>query len=147
MAQIAEVHVDPETGAVQVLKMTSAHDVGVVINPIGHQGQINGGVVQGIGHALTEELALDAGRVVNPSLADYKLPSMADLPELRTALVESEEGVGPYRTKGIGEYAIEGVSAAVANAIADAAGVRITDGPVTAEKVYRALRERERRES
>ena len=146
MAQIAEAHVDPETGAVQVLKITSAHDVGVVINPVGHQGQINGGVVQGIGNALTEELALDAGRVVNPSLADYKLPSIADLPELRTALVESEEGVGPYRTKGIGEYAIEGVSAAVANAVADAVGVRITDGPITAEKVYRALRERARRE-
>ncbi len=142
MAQVAEVRVDPETGAVELLRLTSAHDVGVVINPVGHQGQINGGVVQGVGHALTEELALDAGRVINPSLADYKLPSIADLPELRTALVESEEGVGPYRTKGIGEYAIEGVSAAVANAVADAAGVRIADAPVTAEKVYRALQER-----
>ena len=139
MAQIAEVRVDPETGEVALLKLTSAHDVGVVINPIGHQGQINGGVVQGIGHALTEELTLQDGRVVNPGLADYKMPSIADLPELRTALVESEEGVGPYRTKGIGEYAIEGISAAVANAVADAIGVRITDAPVTAEKVYRAL--------
>ncbi|MYF65033.1 MAG: molybdopterin-dependent oxidoreductase, partial [Chloroflexi bacterium] len=144
MAQVAEVRVDPETGRVELLKLTSAHDVGVIINPIGHQGQINGGVVQGIGHALTEELMLQDGRVVNPTLADYKLPSIADLPELRTALVESEEGVGPYRTKGIGEYAIEGISAAVANAVADAVGVRIADAPVTAEKVYRALRERER---
>ncbi len=144
MAQVAEVRVDPETGRVELLKLTSAHDVGVIINPIGHQGQINGGIVQGIGHALTEELMLQDGRVVNPSLADYKLPSIADLPELRTALVESEEGVGPYRTKGIGEYAIEGISAAVANAVADAVGVRITDAPVTAEKVYRALRERDR---
>ena len=142
MAQVAEVRVDPETGRVELLKLTSAHDVGVVINPIGHQGQINGGVVQGIGHALTEELMLEDGRVVNPTLADYKLPSIADLPELRTALVESEEGVGPYRTKGIGEYAIEGISAAVANAVADAVGVRIADAPVTAEKVYRALRDR-----
>ena len=142
MAQIAEVRVDEETGAVELLRITSAHDVGTVINPVGHQGQINGGVVQGVGHALTEELALDGGRVANPSLADYKLPSIADAPELRTALVESEEGVGPYRTKGIGEYAIEGIAAAVANAVADAVGVRIADAPVTAEKVYRALQER-----
>ncbi len=139
MVQIAEVRVDPETGAVQLLKLTSAHDVGVVINPIGHQGQINGGVIQGMGNALTEELLVENGHVVNPSFADYKLPSIADLPEMRTALVESEEGVGPYRTKGIGEYAIEGVTAAIANAVADAIGVRITDTPVTAEKVYRAL--------
>ena len=144
MAQVAEVRVDPETGEVELLKLTSAHDVGVIINPVGHQGQINGGIVQGIGHALTEELVLQGGRVVNPSLADYKMPSIADLPELRTALVESEEGIGPYRTKGIGEYAIEGISAAVANAVADAVGVRIADAPVTAEKVFRALQEGDR---
>ncbi len=142
MAQVAEVRVDPETGAIELLQLTSAHDIGVVINPPGHQGQINGGVMQGVGHALAEELTLDAGRVTNPSFADYKLPSAADIPRLRTALVESEDGVGPHRTKGIGEYAIEGVPAAVANAVADAVGVRIADAPVTAEKVRRALRER-----
>lgn len=140
MVQIAEVKVDPETGRVEVLKLTSAHDVGVVINPIGHQGQINGGVIQGLGHALTEELLLDGGIVTNPSFADYKLPSIADIPTMQTVLVESEEGVGPYRTKGIGEYSIEGISAAVANAVADAVGVRIADAPITAEKVYRALK-------
>lgn len=140
MVQVAEVHVDREMGQIELLKMTSAHDVGVVLDPTGHRGQINGGVVQGIGHALIEELTVEGGVVRNPSFADYKVPSMADLPVLRTALVESEEGVGPYRTKGIGEYAIEGVSAAVANAVADASGARITDAPITAEKVYRALR-------
>jgi CO/xanthine dehydrogenase Mo-binding subunit len=140
MAAIAEVSVDPETGAVKLLSVTSAHDVGQVLNPIGHQGQVNGGIMQAIGHSLMEEVGVgEDGRVDVASLADYKLPTFADVPELRTALVESESGLGPYRTKGIGEYAIEALAAAVANAVADACGARVTSLPVTAEKVYRAL--------
>lgn len=138
MAQVAEVSVDAETGEIKLLRVTSAHDVGQVLNPIGHQGQINGGVMQAIGHSLMEEVGVgDDGRVDVASLADYKLPTAIDLPELRTALVESEDGLGPYRTKGIGEYAIEALAAAIANAVADASGVRVTSLPITSEKVFR----------
>ena len=139
MVQIAEVQVDKETGKATLLKLTSAHDVGVVINPTGHQGQINGGVAQGLGQAMSEELIVDQGYVQTLSFADYKLPAITDMPQLITALVSSDEGSGPYKTKGIGEYAIEGIAAAVANAVHDACGVRISDAPVTAEKIYKEL--------
>ena len=138
MAQIAEVSVDFETGEIKLLRVTSAHDVGQVLNPMGHQGQINGGVIQALGHSLMEEIGVgDNGAVDVASLADYKLPTTMDLPELRTALVESEDGLGPYRTKGIGEYSIEALAAAIANAVADASGIRVTSLPLTAEKVHK----------
>ena len=141
-AQVAEVAVDPETGEVRLLGLTTAHDVGRVINPIGHQGQINGGVVQGVGYALIEEMRVEEGRVTSLSLGDYKLPTTRDVPPLRTVLLESESGQGPYNIKAIGELPVSPVAAAVANAVADAVGVRVRDLPITAEKVYRALRER-----
>ena len=140
-AQVAEVLVDPETGEVKLLTLTTAHDVGRVINPLAHQGQINGAVVQGIGQAMMEELRLEEGRVQNLSFGDYKLPTTMDLPELRTALVESpDSGVGPYNIKGIGEPPIGPVAPAIANAIEDAIGVRVRDLPITSEKVYDALK-------
>ena len=139
MVQIAEVAIDKETGRITLLKLTSAHDVGVVINPTGHQGQINGGVAQGLGQAMMEELIVDQGYVQTLSFADYKLPAITDMPQLVTALVTTDEGRGPYKTKGIGEYSIEGSAAAVANAVQDACGVRISDAPVTAEKIYQKL--------
>ena len=139
VAQIAEVAVDPETGAVDVLGITTAHDVGRVLNPIGHQGQINGGVIQGLGYALMEELRLEDGRVTTLSFGDYKIPSMRDVPPLRTVLLEGGRGSGPYDVKGIGETPNTPVAAAIANAVADAVGVRIHELPITAEKVYRAL--------
>ena len=139
-AQVAEVVVDPETGEVTLLKLTTAHDVGQVLNAIGHQGQINGGVMQGIGFAMMEELRVEDGRVTNVSLGDYKIPTMRDLPELRTVLVRAEKGSGPYGVKGIGELPMVPVAAAIANAIEDAVGVRIRDLPVTAEKVYGELK-------
>ncbi len=140
-AQVAEVAVDRETGQVRLLTMTTAHDTGKILNPIGHQGQVNGGVVQGIGFGLQEELAVEDGRVTTASFADYKIPTAADLPELRTVLLDEEEGGGwgPYRIKGIGEQSNSQAAPAIANAVADAVGVRIRDLPVTAEKVYRAL--------
>lgn len=144
-AQAAEVEVDPETGQVRVLHFVSAHDVGRVLNPIGHQGQVNGGFMQGLGQALMEELQLDGGRVSTLSLGDYKIPTMRDVPPLTTVLLESETGVGPYDVKAIGEGPIGPVAPAIANAIADAVGVRISSLPLTAEKVYRALRERDSR--
>ena len=141
MVQIAEVSVDRETGQITLLRVTSAHDTGQVLNPIGHQGQINGGVVQAIGHSLMEEIGVGSnGQVDVANLNDYRMPTMADLPVLNTALVESEDGLGPYRTKGIGEYSIEALAAAVANAVADASGVRVASLPVTAEKLYALIK-------
>jgi CO/xanthine dehydrogenase Mo-binding subunit len=139
-AQIAEVSVDPETGEVKLLNFTTAHDVGRIINPIGHQGQINGGVMQGIGYALMEELRVEDGRVTSLSMGDYKVPTMRDIPPMKTVLVEAEQGVGPYNIKGIGETPIGPVAPAIANAVADATGARIRTLPITAEKVYEALR-------
>jgi len=141
-AQVAEVAVDPDTGAVQLLRLTTAHDVGKILNPLDHQGQIEGAVMQGIGYALSEELSLDEGRVTSTSFGEYKVPNMQDIPMLHTLILESESGPGPYHSKGIGENPIGPVAPAIANAVADAVGVRIRDLPITAEKVYRALAER-----
>ena len=138
-AQVAEVAVDPETGAVQLLRFTTAHDVGQVLNPMDHQGQIEGAVMQGIGYALSEELAVDEGRVTSVSFGEYKIPNIQDIPALHTLVLESESGPGPYNAKGIGENPIGPVAPAIANAVADAVGVRIKDLPITAEKVYSAL--------
>ena len=136
---MAEVAVDPETGQIKLLRYTTAHDVGQIVNPIGHQGQIDGSIMQGVGYGLMEELQVEEGRVINLSFGDYKLPTMRDVPPLTTVLVESANGVGPYHIKGIGESPLTPVAPAIANAVADAAGVRIRELPLTAEKVYRAL--------
>ena len=138
-AQVAEVEVDQETGQVKVLRVVSAHDVGTVINPLGHQGQINGGFVTGLGLAVTEELVSEDGRVINGNLGDYKLPNILDIPPLETVLVASAGGVGPYDAKAIGELANNATAAAIANAVADASGARLFELPVTAERVYKAL--------
>lgn len=140
VAQVAEVSVDKETGEVRVLNFTTAHDVGTIVNPVGHQGQIYGAFMQGIGYALMEELPVEDGRVTTASLADYKVPNIADIPPLRTVLVPSESGVGPYQIKGIGENPIAPVAAAIANAVADAVGVRVRTLPISAEKVYAGLK-------
>jgi CO/xanthine dehydrogenase Mo-binding subunit len=139
-AQAAEVSVDPETGEVRLLKLVSAHDVGQIINTREHQGQINGGVMNGIGFAMMEELRFEDGRVTTGSLGDYKIPTMRDIPELKTVLLEQTRGNGPYGVKGIGEIPTIPTAAAIANAIADACGARIRDLPITAEKVYHALK-------
>jgi CO/xanthine dehydrogenase Mo-binding subunit len=139
-AQVAEVEVDSETGAVRVCRIVSAHDVGTIINPISHQGQIDGSTVMGLGQGIMEELVMERGRVVNANLGDYKLPTVKDIPELKTVLFESAGGVGPLNAKPIGEFANNCPPAAIANAVADAVGVRLFDLPVTAEKIYRALR-------
>ncbi len=141
-AQAAEVAVDPETGQVTVRRFTTAHDVGTVINPLGHQGQIEGGLVQGLGFALSEELRTEDGRISTLSLGDFKLPTTQDIPPLTTVLLEDPVGPGPFGAKAIGEGSISAVAPAIANAVADACGVRVQDLPITAEKVYVALRER-----
>jgi CO/xanthine dehydrogenase Mo-binding subunit len=141
-AQVAEVAIDPQTGQVTVRRFTTAHDVGTIINPLGHQGQIEGGLVQGLGFALSEELGTEDGRISTLSLGDVKLPTVADIPPLTTVLLEDPVGPGPFRAKAIGEGSISAVAPAIANAVADACGVRILDLPITAEKVYFALKEK-----
>jgi nicotinate dehydrogenase medium molybdopterin subunit len=141
-AQVAEVEVDPETGQVTVNQIVTAHDVGTVINPQAHQGQIEGGVIQGLGYALMEEMLHEDGRVSTLSLGDYKIPTIRDIPALVTVLLEPSTGPAPFQSKGIGESSNTPVAGAIANAVADAVGVRITDLPITAEKVLKALREK-----
>ena len=138
-AQVAEVSVDPQTGEVRLLKLTTAHDTGVIMNPTGHQGQIDGGVVQGLGYGLIEYLPVEDGRVQVAHFGEYKIPTAKDIPPLETVIIASDHGVGPYNVKGIGENPITPVAPAIANAIEDAVGMRIKDLPITAEKIYEAL--------
>src|SRR5262245_28254327 len=142
-AQIAEVYVDPETGEITLRNMVSAHTTGKVINPLMHQGQIDGGVVFGLGYALTEEVQFDGARVTTTNFGEFKIPNIRDIPPLKTDVMENvPSGPGPYNSLAIGEVANTPTAAAVANAVADACGIRITDLPVTSEKVYRALKAR-----
>jgi len=138
-AYMVEVAVDPETGHVQPLDAVLVADVGTIINPLGHQGQLEGGFVFGMGNALTEELLFDEGKITNLSLGDYKLPTVADVPPLRTILLVSDTGPGPFGAKLAGELTNNSVPPAYANAVADAVGVRIRTLPVTAERVFEAL--------
>jgi CO/xanthine dehydrogenase Mo-binding subunit len=139
-AQVAEVAVDPDTGAVTLRRLTTAHDTGMIMNPVGHQGQIEGGVVQGIGYGLIEYLPVEEGRVQVANFGEYKIPTVKDIPALKTVIIAGKEGVGPYNVKGIGENPISPPAPAIANAIEDAVGVRIKDLPITSEKVYAAMR-------
>ena len=132
----AEVEVDPGTGLVRVLRYAAAHDIGRAVNPTLIEGQIEGGVMQGIGMALMEEVLYDKhGRRTNTNWTDYKLPTLADLPEIRPIIVEHPTSVGPHGNKGLGESPVLHGPAAVANAIAAATGVRFRSLPITAEKV------------
>ena len=133
-AQVAEVEVDPETGAIKVRKFVTAHDVGTIHNPMTHQGQIDGAIMQGVGYALMEQLASEEGHISTLSMGEVKTPTMQDMPELVTVLVESPGGNGPYGAKTIGEQPLPPVAPAIANAVYDAVGVRIQDLPITAEK-------------
>ena len=141
-AQVAEVEVDPETGEVKVNKFITAHDVGTVLNPLFHQGQIEGGVIQGLGYALMEEMETEEGRISNLSLGDYKIPTIKDIPELVTVLLEPGGGPAPFESKGIGESSNTPVAAAIANAVHDAIGTPVMQLPITAERVLRAIRGR-----
>jgi CO/xanthine dehydrogenase Mo-binding subunit len=139
VAQVAEVEVDRETGQAKLHRFVTAHDVGTIINPVAHQGQIDGGAVMAIGSSLMEELIADNGKITTTSLGEYKLPSIADIPSFKTVLVRSPGGPGPYEAKGIGEHANVSPPAAIANAVHDACGVRLFDLPITAEKIFRSL--------
>jgi CO/xanthine dehydrogenase Mo-binding subunit len=148
--QVAEVEVDPDTGEVKVLELTALQDVGFALNPLSVQGQIEGGAVQGLGYALSEEMKFDAnGRLTNPHLLDYKLPSILDVPRVKPVLIEEPitGGPSPYGAKGVGEPPIVPTAAAVANAVYDAVGVRVTSLPLTAEKVLQALKEKKEKKA
>jgi len=136
-----EVEVDTETGHVRVAKLVNVVDVGRPINPRIVETQISGAAVMQLGFTMQEKMELDAGQVTNASLADYKIPSILDIPaDMQNEAVEAEQASGPFGAKGVGESGTFAVSPAIANAIEDAVGVRLTALPLTAEAVYRALR-------
>ena len=141
-AQVAEVKVDAETGQVEVKRLITAHDTGTVLNSVAHQGQIDGGIIQGMGFALMEETPVVEGRVAALNLGEFKMPSIRDIPRLETLILDSMAGPVPYQGKAIGEIPNVPTAAAIANAIADAVGLRLFDLPLTSEKIYWALRNR-----
>jgi CO/xanthine dehydrogenase Mo-binding subunit len=136
----AEVEVDTETGRVRVTRLVNAADCGKPINPGVAQTQLSGAAVMQLGFTMSENMVLDGGQVTNASLADYKIPGINDIPPMENELIDAEQHSGPFGGKGLGESGTFGVSPAIANAIHDAVGVRITELPITAEAVLRALR-------
>lgn len=139
-AQIAHVRVDPATGEVTLLGIVAAQDVGRALNPALVEGQIHGGVAQGIGWALHEGLIYDDnGQPLNPTLMDYSLPAAPQVPPIEVRLVEVPSSAGPFGAKGVGEPPVIPTAAAIANAIADATGARVTDLPMTAPRIRAAI--------
>jgi 4-hydroxybenzoyl-CoA reductase alpha subunit len=140
---VAEVTVDLETGQVSVDRVTDFSDAGTVINPITFHGQVEGSIVMGLGETLLEDTLFDAkGRPMNPNLHDYLIPTMYEVPEIHTAAVESFEPNGPFGAKEVGEGSLLPVLGAIANAIYDACGVRVTELPITPEKILHGLAKR-----
>lgn len=142
-----EVEVDKKTGQVKILKYVAAHDVGKAINPMLLEGQVYGGAAMGIGYALTEQLILEKGEVKNPNFLDYKILTAKDTVPMESVIIEPIEKHGPYGAKGIGEPGCVPTAPAIANAIYDAVGVRITELPITPEKILAALKEQEKRQA
>ncbi len=142
--QIARVAVDTELGLIRVEEVSAAHDVGRVIHRDALEGQIQGGIVQGIGWATSEELKLDRGRLANPNFTDYIIPTAADAPKVKITVVESEGAGGPFGAKGVGEPSLIPTPAAVRNAVCEALGVEIDRLPLTPPTVVAALGERHR---
>jgi len=140
-ANLAKVKVDKETGEIQVLKIWSAHDVGKAINPSLAEGQIEGGVLQGLGFALLEDMTTDStGAIKNPEFSTYIIPTAEDQPEIVPLIIEEPYPDGPFGAKGFGEHPSMGIAPAIANAVNAAVGVRIKQLPITPEKVWLALR-------
>ena len=138
--QVVEVEVDDDTGQIVPVAAWLGHDVGRAINPSAVEGQIQGGFVQGLGYALWEELIWDNGRLSNPTMMDYKIPSTLDVPlAIEPIIVEEHEASGPFGAKEVGEPGIIAAAPAVANAVAAATGVRVRQIPLTPERVFRAL--------
>ncbi|MFC2008426.1 xanthine dehydrogenase family protein molybdopterin-binding subunit, partial [Chloroflexota bacterium] len=134
-----QVEVDPGTGYVRLLRYFACHDVGFALNPQNVEGQIEGGIGFGVGYALLEEVAIKEGRTLNPDLTDYRLPTSDDLVDIDTEIVEIPSITGPFGVKGLGEATNVPVASAIANAVYNAVGVRITQLPLTPEKVFQAI--------
>lgn len=145
-AHFSEVEVDPDTGAVRVLRYVAVHDSGRIIHPEAARGQIIGGVVQGLGYALMEEIPMDpdTGAPLTLNLDSFKIPNLLDTPPIEAVLIEHPDPIGPYGAKALGEPPLVPVAAAIANAVYDATGVRIRDLPITSEKVLNAMRNQRR---
>ncbi len=138
--QVAEVEVDVETGQVRVLRWLTAQDVGFAVNPLSVEGQMEGATVQGIGMGMYEEMVYDdRGQLLNPGFLDYRMPTAADVPSIQTLIVEVPSEDGPYGARGVGEPPVTPGSAAIANAVYDAVGSRVTEIPLTPERILRAL--------
>ena len=144
-SQAAEVSVDEKTGRVTVHRIASAHDVGRAINPLLLEGQIEGACIMGLGEALYEKVECSEGQVLNPNFSEYCIPSFRELPHITPLILENPHKDGPFGAKGMGEPAQAAVAAAVANAIFDAVGVRITSLPITPEKILQALERKKKR--
>jgi CO/xanthine dehydrogenase Mo-binding subunit len=144
----AEISLDEETGAITVEDYVSVADVGRRINPQQCEGQDEGAVLQGLGHTLFEEMLYDGGQLLNANLVDYRVPRAEDVPgALRCHFIENGDGAGPFGAKGMGEGSLIPVSPAVGNALRRLAGVRLHELPLTPERVWRALRARNQKES
>lgn len=139
---VAQVEVDPETGQVKVLKYFAAHDAGCAIHPENVKKQIEGGVTFGLGYALTEEAKLENGKTLNDNFSDYKLPGIVTVPSIESAIIEVLSRFGPFGARGVGEPPNVLVAPTIANAVYDAIGVRITELPITPERVFMALKEK-----
>jgi len=141
--QAAEVEVNKLTGEVRVLRVISANDVGMAVNPLGLQGQVEGGVMMGLGNALTEEFIVENGYVVTDHLARYRIPGIMLTPEITSIIVEHPVEAGPYGAKGVGEISSIPTTPAITNAIYNAVGVRVDKLPVDQELIAREIWERE----
>jgi CO/xanthine dehydrogenase Mo-binding subunit len=142
-AQLARLEVDPDTGEITLHDFVVVQDAGKAINPLGVEGQMQGGAVQSLGMAMTEGLAFDAtGHLTNPSLLDYRKLTAADLPNIETIIVEVPSPSGPFGARGVGEPPIVPAPAAIANGVEDATGARITELPITPERIALALASR-----
>ena len=139
--QVAEVEVDTRTGVVKVLKMTAVHDIGRVMNRMGAEGQVQGGLAMGLGYALSEEVIVTGGRVMNASFREYKLMTAPEIPEMDIVFIETMDPEGPYGAKGIGEAPAICTAAAVASAVRRATGGRFTALPMTPERVWQEMRQ------
>ncbi len=137
--QAVEVEVDYATGQVAVLDAVTVHDSGAALNPAAAEGQAVGAMTMGLGAALSEELVYEQGRLVNPSLLEYRAPRAADLPPVRAVLLDGHDPAGPYGAKGIGEIGVVPTPAAVANAVAHATGLRVREVPITPDKLLPRL--------
>ena len=137
---VAEVEIDPDTGTIKILGYWAYHDSGNIIDMIGAEGQVEGGIIQGLGTTLSEQLIIERGKPLNPNFRDYPLLTALDIPPLRMRFIENEDPRGPYGAKGLGEPVLVPCAPAVANAIYDAIGIRIKKIPILPEDIFFRIR-------